>query len=210
MRIGRILYPVSSLGPGKRLGIWVQGCGRSCEGCANPELQPMDIAKEMPLDIVILMARTAITLYGLDGISITGGEPMLQAGELSDLVSALSDICSDVLVFSGFTLEELQGMNDNVIDGFLSKISVLVDGPYIKDRNRGEKLRGSDNQRIHFLDRTTKELYLSYLSSENRVADTFIADNGVIAVGIHPQDFSVKAEEHKIDYPEGGQYETSN
>lgn len=38
MYIDRFLYPVTSLGPGKRLVIWVSGCNAHCEGCANPEL----------------------------------------------------------------------------------------------------------------------------------------------------------------------------
>ena len=38
MYLDRILYPVTSLGPGKRLCIWVSGCNARCEGCANPEL----------------------------------------------------------------------------------------------------------------------------------------------------------------------------
>lgn len=194
MRIGRILYPISSLGPGKRLGIWVQGCNRRCEGCANPELQPIIPEKEIPLDTVILLARTAITLYGLDGITITGGEPMLQAEELAKMVESLSDCCSDVLAFSGFTLDELRGRKDPGTNAFLSHISVLVDGLYIQERNRGELLRGSDNQTVHILDSSVEERYQTYLSSDGRIVDTFVADNGVIAVGIHPKEFRNRTE----------------
>ena len=38
MYLDRILYPVTALGPGKRIAIWVSGCERHCNHCANPEL----------------------------------------------------------------------------------------------------------------------------------------------------------------------------
>ena len=189
MRVGRILYPVRSLGPGRRLAIWVQGCGRRCEGCANPELQAMDAAKEIPLEVVMLLSRTAITLHGLDGITLTGGEPMLQAGELARLLASLRDVCRDVLVFTGYTLEELRARRDPSVEALLARSSVLVDGPYLQGRNRGERLRGSDNQRIHFLDGSVRDDYLAWMAGDARIGDAFVADNGVVAAGIHPADF---------------------
>ena len=30
-----------ALGPGARMVIWFQGCDIGCEGCCNPELQPL-------------------------------------------------------------------------------------------------------------------------------------------------------------------------
>lgn len=38
MYIARILYPVKVLGPGERIGIWMDGCEHGCIGCSNPEL----------------------------------------------------------------------------------------------------------------------------------------------------------------------------
>ena len=35
-----MLAPIHSLGPGERVCLWVQGCGRGCPGCISPELQP--------------------------------------------------------------------------------------------------------------------------------------------------------------------------
>ena len=39
LSIARIYYPVKTLGPGNRIGIWTAGCPRRCSGCISPELQ---------------------------------------------------------------------------------------------------------------------------------------------------------------------------
>ena len=71
MRIGRILYPIKALGPGTRIGIWVQGCPRECPGCANPELQPEE-AKDMPLALVTGLVNffffPGVRLLGASGV----------------------------------------------------------------------------------------------------------------------------------------------
>lgn len=189
MRVGRVLFPIRELGPGQRLGLWVQGCERRCVGCANPELWEKDEKKEIPLPVLQLMAATAFSNSSLDGITITGGEPMLQAKELYQLLVSLKDVCRDVLVFTGYRYEDLQSMNDPDISALLSMISVLVDGEYIKELNAGARLRGSTNQRIIFLDDSKRIPYENYIAADDRHIDSFLADHGVISVGIHPQEF---------------------
>lgn len=189
MRIGRILYPIKALGPGTRIGIWVQGCPRECPGCANPELQPEE-AKDMPLALVTGLVIAAVKSYGLDGITLTGGEPVLQAGELSVLLDKVRPYCSDVLMFTGYRMKELQEMHDRDVDHLLSRVSVLVDGPYVQELNMAERLRGSTNQEIHFLKENIRAKYEPYLSMNERTMDNFVAQDGVVSVGIHPRGFS--------------------
>lgn len=189
MKIGRLLCPVRELGPGERLGIWVQGCDRKCPGCANPELWSFDDKKETPLDILVAMTSALIAGKGLTGITITGGEPMLQPKELAVLLSQLKPLCSDLLVFTGFTYDDLRRSADPDIQTVLSLVSVLVDGEYIREQNAGDRLRGSANQRVLFLEENMKTVYEQYMGEKERHIDNFIALNGVISVGIHPQEF---------------------
>ena len=184
MRTGRVLYPVRALGPGERLGIWVQGCERKCEGCANPELQRKE-GKDIPIEMLIGMCRAAIKDYKLTGITVTGGEPMLQADELGMLLEACSDLCTDVLLFTGFTLSGLKEMHDPETERVLKYVSVLVDGPYIQSLNRGEILRGSENQVIHYFNESVREKYEEYIKTNKRIIDTFASEDGIINVGIH-------------------------
>ena len=183
-----VLYPIQSLGPGRRMGIWVQGCERTCPGCANPELQAMG-KKEIPDEMLIGMAVAAFKSYHLDGITLTGGEPVLQAGALARLLAALEPYCDDVLMFSGFTLRELQDKQDPEVDSLLARVSVLVDGPYIQERNESELLRGSSNQTIHYLNSGARPRYETYLAQGRHIIDSFIAEDGVVSVGIHPKGF---------------------
>ena len=187
MRVGRVLYPVRALGPGERIGIWLQGCNKRCSGCANPELQTFD-GKEIPTEMVIGMVRAALKDYNLTGISITGGEPVLQAGELVKLLDACDDLYSDVLLFTGYTIEELYAQQDTAINELLGHVSVLVDGTYQKELNRGELLRGSSNQKIHFLKEEVRDIYEDYMKTDKRIIDTFAAQDGIVNVGIHPDE----------------------
>ena len=189
MRIGRILYPVNTLGPGKRLGIWVQGCHRRCNGCANPDLWEYDERKHIPLEVMKGISLAAINMYHLEGITITGGEPVDQAGELHELLIDLKPICNDILMFTGYTYKELKEKKESAIESLLRDIAVLVDGPYIKEKNSGEKLRGSNNQHSIVLDRAEMEKYHEYLHDSEQIAETFLSGDGVIVPGIHRQEF---------------------
>ena len=186
IRLGRILYPVTALGPGNRLGIWLQGCDRRCEGCANPELQTHE-KDTIPTEMAIGMVKSAVKNYRLEGITISGGEPLLQAEELCVLLDAVKPLCNDVLLFTGFTMEEIKRENNPAVLSLLKNVSVLVDGPYIKTKNKGEILRGSENQVIHFLDENLREKYEQYIAKNRHITNTFAADGGVVAVGIHPE-----------------------
>lgn len=190
MRVARVLYPVHSLGPGERIVIWVQGCDRRCDGCANPELWDKNKVIDIPLSFLIGMVRSAIKNYKLTGITITGGEPFLQSKELSTLLKSINDICSDILVFSGYTYQQLVYSQDKDIHDFLNGISVLIDGPYLKEKNLSEKLRGSRNQNMLFLDPKIKDQYNEYIHNKHEKRfEQFFAEDGIISVGIHPPDY---------------------
>ena len=166
MQIGKILFPISSLGIGTRIGIWVTGCLRNCKGCANPELQYFDESKDAPVDDIY----AAIKDYPFTGVTISGGEPFLQAQDLAILVRHLvEDGKEDILVFTGFLLEELQSKHDPDIDYVLSHIAVLVDGPFIENKLDKHPLRGSTNQRLYFFKKEYQKAYEDYIADGQRI-----------------------------------------
>ncbi|MCH5179727.1 MAG: radical SAM protein [Erysipelotrichales bacterium] len=178
MNIALIIAGVNeALGPGKRLCIWTSGCLKHCYNCATPELQALDKIK----DIDIIEKLKSMNLTGLDGVTISGGEPFLQMKELSSLVEFLSVKFDDILIYSGMTYESLKlldGAND-----IFSKISVLVDGEYIDELNQNEKLRGSTNQNILIFKEKYRLKYESY-NKLPRKQEIFQIDGKIFGVGL--------------------------
>lgn len=143
--LARIYYPVKVLGPGSRVGIWMNGCERGCAGCISPELQVYDKSKEVSVGEIIQMIERINA--PIDGFTISGGEPFYHPEALNVLVQALANICDDVLIFSGYTIEELRSQGKKAIDSVLNTCAALIDGPYVKAMHDNSGLRGSSNQR---------------------------------------------------------------
>lgn len=181
MYLDRVLYPVTALGPGKRVAIWVSGCNRKCPFCANPELWERHEEQKIDVNSVADYVN-ALHDRGIDGITLTGGEPLDQAEELGEFVCGLQ-FKTEILVFSGYRLDELR--IDPVKKKFLTQIDVLVDGEYINEKNDGKApLRGSTNQTIHYLNDTIVDKYEKYLL-RGRQIQNFVYEYKTLSVGIH-------------------------
>jgi anaerobic ribonucleoside-triphosphate reductase activating protein len=68
-----------------------------------------------------------------------------------------------VIVYSGYRLKSLRRLakQNPAVSGLLAQIDLLIDGPYIAERNDGVPLRGSANQGVIPL----SGRYLPFLSS---------------------------------------------
>lgn len=149
LRLYAAAHPVTALGPGSRLVLWVAGCGRDCPGCISPEMQPRDAGRDVPVDTLLRRIRRIET--PLDGVTISGGEPFDQAGPLRVLLEALAGERPEwsVLVYSGYVLEELREEPSRA--ALLGMTDILIDGPYLEDFPPQGPIAGSGNQRIHYL-----------------------------------------------------------
>ncbi len=185
MEVGKILFPVTSLGPGNRVGIWTTGCFRDCPGCANPDLQASDPTKNM--EVPEIMDR--ISGYDYEGVTISGGEPFIQTHDLASLVgSIVGKGTDDILVYTGYTLDELEKRHDPDTDYVLSNISVLVDGPYIQEQHCENRLKGSLNQRICIFKNDFYDLYKTYLEQEKTI-NVFNTKDGIHFIGIPSKNY---------------------
>ncbi len=189
MNVARILYPVQVLGPGNRVGIWLCGCSRACKGCSNPELWRQLPEYEVSVDDVFSLVQRIACNHIIDGFTLSGGEPMDQADELSHLIRLISSISEDILVYSGYQIKELTSKNDPAIDSVLRSIAVLIDGAYIEDLNNNAFLRGSSNQRIHVLNKDFEDQYQRYLTEGKNQIQNFSTQDGIVSVGIHHPSF---------------------
>lgn len=180
MYIKRVCYPVYTLGPGRRMGIWVTGCEKRCPGCMSVELQELQSGRSCTIeelkDVVASIAGT------IDGVTISGGEPFLQARELHQLVVWLQETYTqDILVYSGYTLAQLRAQNNPHIQGVLQTIAVLIDGPYQEQDNDSQGIRGSSNQTIHVFKQVAD---YGHLATQQRELQSFRYDNQILLIGV--------------------------
>jgi anaerobic ribonucleoside-triphosphate reductase activating protein len=143
-------YPVTALGPGSRVVLWVSGCDKRCRGCISPEMQPRDAGKAVPVDVLLRRILELDTL--VDGITISGGEPFDQAPALAELLSALRTDrpAWNVLIYTGYLIEEIKEDGSGWAK-LLDCADILIDGPYRRRIPREHPLTGSGNQRVHYL-----------------------------------------------------------
>lgn len=120
MYVARVLYPVEVLGPGKRVGIWFCGCPRRCKGCSNPELWEFQNRYYTSPQLVCDLIKQIAQDHPIDGFTITGGDPLYQADDLQQLITLLKNISDDILVYTGYSIEELDMKQ-------LEGVSVLID-----------------------------------------------------------------------------------
>ncbi len=152
LRLHAILPRSCANGPGIRTVIWLQGCQRNCAGCFNPATHPLDTG--FLISLRLLWQR--IKPYEVEGVTISGGEPLLQMVPLVEFLHRIkSESALSVILYTGYTIEEVKQMN--LGDELLSLVDVLIDGPYDCTRPAKDGIRGSDNQRIHFLSGTYNE-----------------------------------------------------
>jgi len=135
-------------GPGFRYVIFTQGCPHGCPGCHNP--QTHDFAGGEPANVPAILAEIAADPL-LQGVTFSGGEPFCQPEPLCDIARAVKGMGKDVVVYSGYTLEQLleMGERDPAVQELLGLCDTLIDGPYVEaQRDLTLRYRGSANQRV--------------------------------------------------------------
>lgn len=186
MLIDRVIYPIKTLGPGDRLVIWTVGCSKHCKNCANPELWSFDKSKNIPVDDLLELIKQSTQGKKLDGVTITGGDPFEQTDDLIYLLKSLKNLTDDIIVYTGFTYDEIRDFcSEEEINEIKKTVTLLIDGQYIDELNDNKcVLRGSTNQNLIFFNEKHKETYDLYLTKERKIQNVFYG-NKLISVGIH-------------------------
>jgi anaerobic ribonucleoside-triphosphate reductase activating protein len=133
-------------GPGNRFVLWTQGCSKGCSECFNPETWSTNVYKEYsPLQLFEIIKN-----FEVDGVTISGGDPLEQEEELLELLMLISTmrLRKGIILFTGFTREEIRV--NPIREKCLSYIDVLIDGRYEKNLKVDFSLRGSSNQEFYF------------------------------------------------------------
>ncbi len=170
------------LGPYIRSALWVHGCCFDCEGCLAYEMNRRD----PDLRSIAGLAQMFAGCTDTEGITISGGEPFMQAeglAEMLDIIKQRRDY--GVIIYTGFTLEKLSESCDGGIKRLLGMTDILIDGQYRKDEDDGLPYRGSSNQRIILLSDRYKDQYESYyLAGKKRDIEINFDKDRVNMVGV--------------------------
>ncbi|HAZ48837.1 MAG TPA: hypothetical protein DDW76_14805 [Cyanobacteria bacterium UBA11369] len=187
LNIAEICPATGTLGPGQRFVIWVQGCCFRCQDCISPDWIPQ---KQATLVDPLKLADYILSIPGTEGLTVSGGEPMLQAAALSELFADLRQRRNlSIMCYTGFTLQQLQAKSDPSINQVLALIDVLIDGQYIPELNDNKGWRGSSNQVIHFF--TPRHLSeASLFTEQKRDVEIHLRNDSALMVGVPPHNLS--------------------
>ena len=144
LRVHSFLPLTVANGPGARCCLWLQGCSLGCPGCFNPETHSLKNGGLYDVSEVLTWIENA---EGIEGLTVSGGEPLEQASPLMDLlalVRARTDLY--ILVFTGFSFDEVQQFP--FFQRMQDTIDVLVAGRFVREQMK-EAFPGSLNKTIH-------------------------------------------------------------
>jgi len=177
-------WPVLTLGPGRRIGIWFQGCSIGCDGCLAPENRPFDSTRKVPLDVVEQSLRDLLDREEVDGVTISGGEPFDQPEALGAIVGMLRGLgVDDVLVYSGYGKEHLLREHPETIGA----LAALVDGPFVRGAFTDAVWKGSANQTLTVFNPKFDERYALWSTGTKGRLQTVRYMDEVHLVGIPRQ-----------------------
>ena len=179
-------------GPGKRFAIWCQGCLRRCPGCCNPHMQPMIRRNLVEVKNLFELIKKHIELDAIEGVSFIGGEPLLQAEGFAELAQLCQEVNLSVLLFTGYSYEDISSADDDNIKKLLSCTDLLVDGEFVETLLDSERdWIGSTNQRVIFLSERYKkgvEYNHGYRTTEMRISANRILINGWPSIDLKYRD----------------------
>lgn len=175
-------------GPGVRFVVFLQGCPLRCGCCHNPETRCLDGGIEYP---ALLLAEKALrykNYFGKEGgITLSGGEPLLQAEFSSELFAEckkrgintcldtsgclMNDDVKKLLAFTDRVLLDIKYPTDKQ---YLEYVGCSIEGPlaflkYLDDQGVSTTLRQVIIPTLNDSDESVS--FLKKLKSEHRCID---------------------------------------
>ena len=148
IKISGIVKESTVDGPGVRYVVFTQGCPHHCKGCHNPQTHSFDGGSYIDIDTILEDVKKNPLLRG---VTISGGEPFMQAKKIAKLLSKIDRKKLSTIVYTGFLYEDLLN-NANENNGYmdlLKQADLLIDGKFEEDlMDENLLFRGSSNQRV--------------------------------------------------------------
>lgn len=189
LNISHYVLRTKVLGPYLRSAVWVSGCCFSCKGCIAADMNNQTYEKKN----VGELADIFLSVDHAEGITVSGGEPFLQAKPLAYMLRSIKEKRDyGAIIYTGFTLEELRGKESKEVNALLDMTDILIDGRYRAELDDGKPFRGSSNQRIILLTDRYKNVYDDYyLKHEKRDIEIILEREHIYMVGV-PSEYGLK------------------
>ena len=158
-------------GPGMRAVVYFQGCNLGCAGCWNPATHAFTGLSHEPQDVAEQVAGAHQTQF-IEGVTLSGGEPMQQALDLLEVIRLLKCARPELSIgmYSGYTQHELdsgvfwtrhgiaQDARRRIWDDIKQHLDFAVLGRFVAARPSQLPMRTSANQVLRlFSDRYREE-----------------------------------------------------
>lgn len=155
-------------GPGLRYVVFMQGCPMRCLYCHNPDTWSIGTGREITAEEIISEFEHKRSFYKNGGITVTGGEPLLQIDFLLEFFTKAKRhdihtcIDSSGIVFNQNNPEFMEKMDRllEVTDLFLLDIKHI-------DSKEHKKLTGHTNERIlafaKYLETNNKDVWIRHV-----------------------------------------------
>lgn len=161
-------------GPFNRCCIWFQGCNLNCKGCCNKGLQALIPNHIVTLEKLLDIVKEAKDKYGIEGVTLSGGEPSLQSGLIA-FNNEIHKIGLGVIMFSGKPKDMLNPELVNSVD-------LLIDGPFLETKKDSSRvLLGSTNKNLSFITNryiNEADYFNNQVAIEEVTAEDYIFING--------------------------------
>jgi anaerobic ribonucleoside-triphosphate reductase activating protein len=157
------ILPVSQAnGPGRRAVVFVQGCRLACKGCWNNRTHAFSGAEILVADVLDRVLQY-VSEQDLDGVTLSGGEPMQQAHDLAALLKDLraSIPAISIGMFTGYSRRELDrgrfwtrqtsdtGDRIGLWQSIRNELDFAVMGRYNRLQPSADALCSSKNQNLY-------------------------------------------------------------
>jgi anaerobic ribonucleoside-triphosphate reductase activating protein len=173
LNVARWIERSEANGPGERFVLWLQGCPLRCPGCWNPDTWDFAIRNLMSVNQIM---ATIAAVRGIEGVTLTGGEPFAQVRALRHLAPQIRSQGLSLMIFTGYRLEEL---TSDATREVLTHTDIVVAGRFIlSERDEFLRWRGSRNQQVHFL----TERYSPTMLQDANIAEVIITRDGKMRV----------------------------
>jgi anaerobic ribonucleoside-triphosphate reductase activating protein len=187
LRISTVHFPVTALGPGTRLGVWVQGCSLGCPGCMSRDTWDPEGGAFEDVDALAERWRKAVAC-GAVGLTVSGGEPLSQARPLRAFLEAVRRVSAesggehDILLYTGFEPDEL----DAAQRGTAALADALVTGRFVAGEPTALIWRGSANQQLRAQTELGRRRYLEFVHAQPAVnpLQLLVNEHGLRVIGV--------------------------